>query len=44
MNCILTPHISGITHQSNIRVSDFIVDKVIDFLINDINWRGSSVG
>ena len=31
MNCILTPHISGITHQSNIRVSDFIVDKVIDF-------------
>ncbi len=31
MNCILTPHISGITQQSNIRVSDFIVDKVIDF-------------
>ena len=31
MNCILTPHISGVTYQSNIRVSDFIVDKVIDF-------------
>ena len=31
MNCILTPHISGVTYQSNVRVSDFIVDKVIDF-------------
>ena len=31
MNCILTPHISGVTHESNIRVSDFIVDKVKDF-------------
>ena len=31
MNCILTPHVSGITYQSNIRVSDFIVEKVIDF-------------
>ena len=31
MNCILTPHISGVTSQSNIRVSNFIVDKVIDF-------------
>mgnify|MGYP000011445977 CR=1 FL=1 len=31
MNCILTPHISGVTSQSNIRVSDFIVEKVIDF-------------
>ena len=31
MNCILTPHISGITYQSNIRVSNYIVDKVIDF-------------
>ena len=31
MNCILTPHISGVTYQSNRRVSDFIVDKVIDF-------------
>ncbi len=31
MNCIITPHISGVTHQSNIRVSNFIVDKVIDF-------------
>jgi len=31
MNCILTPHISGVTYQSNTRVSNFIVDKVIDF-------------
>jgi len=31
MNCVLTPHVSGITYQSNIRVSDFIADKVIDF-------------
>ena len=31
MNCILTPHISGVTYQSNSRVSNFIVDKVIDF-------------
>ena len=27
MNCILTPHISGVTTESNIRVSDFIVKK-----------------
>ena len=31
MNCILTPHISGVTAESNIRVSDFIVKKAIDF-------------
>ena len=31
MNCILTPHISGVTTESNIRVSDFIVKKVTDF-------------
>mgnify|MGYP001173646258 CR=1 FL=1 len=31
MNCILTPHISGVTYQSNLRVSNFIVDKVINF-------------
>ena len=31
MNCILTPHISGVTAESNIRVSDFIVKKIIDF-------------
>ena len=31
MNCILTPHISGVTIQSNKRVSDFIASKVIDF-------------
>ena len=31
MNCILTPHISGVTTESNIRVSNFIVKTVIDF-------------
>ena len=31
MNCILTPHISGVTTESNIRVSDFIVKKIRDF-------------
>ena len=31
MNCILTPHISGVTTESNIRVSDFIVKKISDF-------------
>jgi len=31
MNCILTPHISGVTTESNIRVSDFIVQKITDF-------------
>ena len=31
MNCILTPHISGVTTESNIRVSNFIVNKAIDF-------------
>ena len=31
MNCILTPHISGVTTQSNKRVCDFIVDKVFEF-------------
>ena len=31
INCILTPHISGVTIQSNVRVSDFIATKIIDF-------------
>ena len=31
MNCILTPHISGVTTESNIRVSDYIVKKITDF-------------
>ena len=31
MNCILTPHISGITTQSNERVCNFIANKVIEF-------------
>ena len=31
MNCILTPHISGVTTESNTRVSNFIVKKTIDF-------------
>jgi len=33
MNCILTPHISGVTTESNIRVSDFIVKKITDFIV-----------
>ena len=33
MNCILTPHISGVTTESNIRVSNFIVKKAIDFFM-----------
>ena len=31
MNCILTPHTSGVTVESNVRVSQFIADKVINF-------------
>ena len=31
MNCILTPHISGVTTESNIRVSEFIVEKLRNF-------------
>lgn len=27
-NCILTPHIAGVTHESNIRVSALVADKV----------------
>ena len=30
-NCILTPHIAGVTEESNIRVSDFIVKKTTEF-------------
>jgi len=31
INCIITPHIAGVTDESNIRVSDFIVKKLIKF-------------
>ena len=31
MNCILTPHISGVTTQSNERVCDFIAEKMLEF-------------
>ena len=34
MNCILTPHISGVTTQSNERVSNFITNKTIEFFKN----------
>ena len=34
MNCILTPHISGITTQSNERVCNFIANKTIEFFKN----------
>ena len=30
-NCILTPHVAGVTEESNIRVSDFIAKSIIDF-------------
>ena len=32
MNCILTPHTSGVTTESNVRVSRFIAEKTISFL------------
>ena len=31
MNCILTPHIAGVTSESNKRVSQFIADRLIKF-------------
>lgn len=31
-NLILTPHIAGVTQESNIRVSDLIADKIIAYL------------
>ena len=31
MNCILTPHISGVTTQSNERVCNFIAHKTVEF-------------
>tara|TARA_B100001057_G_scaffold359727_1_gene361964 strand:+ start:185 stop:1111 length:927 start_codon:yes stop_codon:yes gene_type:complete len=34
MNYILTPHISGITNQSNERVCNFIANKTIEFFKN----------
>ena len=34
MNCILTPHISGVTTQSNERVCNFIADKTLEFFKN----------
>ena len=30
-NCILTPHIAGVTEESNTRVSEFIANKVLEF-------------
>ena len=30
-NCILTPHVAGVTEESNIRVSDFIANSVREF-------------
>lgn len=34
-NCILTPHIAGVTHESNIRVSALVADKVAQALRKD---------
>ena len=33
-NLILTPHIAGLTNESNVRVSQTISDKILDFLIS----------
>ena len=33
-NLILTPHIAGLTVESNVRVSQSISDKILDFLIS----------
>ena len=33
-NLILTPHIAGLTVESNVRVSQTISDKILDFLIS----------
>ena len=30
-NCILTPHIAGVTEESNTRVSEFIANTVLEF-------------
>ena len=30
-NCILTPHIAGVTEESNIRVSEFIANAILEF-------------
>jgi len=34
MNCIFTPHIAGITEESNFRVSKFIAESTINFFKN----------
>ncbi len=34
MNCILSPHIAGVTAESNVRVSNFIIDKTNKFFEN----------
>ncbi|WP_299357943.1 hydroxyacid dehydrogenase [uncultured Paracoccus sp.] len=31
-NVILTPHIAGVTEESNVRVSSMIADKILDYL------------
>ena len=30
-NCIITPHNAGVTEESNIRVSQFIADSIIEY-------------
>jgi phosphoglycerate dehydrogenase-like enzyme len=37
MNCILTPHIAGVTTESNKRVSQFIADKIFKFFKETTN-------
>ena len=33
MNCILSPHIAGVTEESNTRVSEFIMNKTNEFFL-----------
>ncbi|MGN7870641.1 hydroxyacid dehydrogenase [Paracoccus sp. 22332] len=35
-NVILTPHVAGVTDQSNVRVSNLIADKVLDHLMEEV--------
>jgi (S)-sulfolactate dehydrogenase len=33
-NLLLTPHVAGVTHESNVRVSGMIAEKVAQFLLD----------
>ena len=40
-NLILTPHIAGLTCESNIRVSEVISNKILKYLATGEEWRTS---